>query len=369
MQAAREIRPGECILAEGPLVCFTPIPSDVIYDNEWLIPGRRANGEPFANGRDTVATHIEQLSAKAKKQFRELHGTSPQSPQNEDIRDRDLRRVQLNAFSDLQQKGGFTYSVERVFYHISRINHSCKPNALMSWNETLKQGTVHALRPIANAEEITIHYCARSKLQFCSIRERCTYLHDTYGFICTCPACGTQSRLERKPLAVPQRRGARTRVNGTSPETDVERDMRLRLELRELHTRIDFDPVVIRIDESSDSAQIEAGRHEQLELLEQYLTALNELAIRDNMLAEAHAAKAKYLEMGMHTASLRRSLGERAPAHLPNDTPLSFMKAAREQWDACYTAYLRMFGSQHPDTESAAEEVRRAMSQVLRLEE
>jgi hypothetical protein len=45
-----------------------------------------------------------------------------------------------------------------VYLIISRINHACRSNTQHTWNEHLRCETIHAVRDIAEGEEITIMY-------------------------------------------------------------------------------------------------------------------------------------------------------------------------------------------------------------------
>lgn len=47
----------------------------------------------------------------------------------------------------------------RLFLKISRINHSCTPNALADWNSKIERQTVHLTRDVALGDEIAISYC------------------------------------------------------------------------------------------------------------------------------------------------------------------------------------------------------------------
>jgi len=42
--------------------------------------------------------------------------------------------------------------------NVSRINHSCKPNAKHTWNSKLGEQTVYAVRLIREGEELTLSY-------------------------------------------------------------------------------------------------------------------------------------------------------------------------------------------------------------------
>lgn len=45
-----------------------------------------------------------------------------------------------------------------LFLEMSQFNHACNPNAQATWNGSIGQETLHALRDIEDGEEITISY-------------------------------------------------------------------------------------------------------------------------------------------------------------------------------------------------------------------
>jgi hypothetical protein len=75
-----------------------------------------------------------------------------------------------------------------VFYHCSRFNHSCNPNAYFSWNKLLGMETIQAVKEIKAGEEITLCYTDQYQ-----DRARRAWEHMHYGFKCDCPACGDPS--------------------------------------------------------------------------------------------------------------------------------------------------------------------------------
>ena len=91
-----------------------------------------------------------------------------------------------NAF-DLGSKSAIQ---QAVFSNISRINHSCEPNAQGNFHEGLGRFNVHATRDIAVDEELTLNYLHDHG----AVREtRVGRLRDGYGFDCACPACDMSS--------------------------------------------------------------------------------------------------------------------------------------------------------------------------------
>ena len=71
-----------------------------------------------------------------------------------------------------------------TFLLISRVNHSCAPNALFNFNDVLQKGTLEAVGGIACGEEITFNYGARGDRE-----ARQTFLRERFGFVCGCERC------------------------------------------------------------------------------------------------------------------------------------------------------------------------------------
>lgn len=83
-----------------------------------------------------------------------------------------------------------------VFLTVARLNHSCIPNAQGNLNTALpgSQFTIHALREIAEGEEITISYL-HDELGIRSARQK--RLKDGYGFECACEICSASDSGKR----------------------------------------------------------------------------------------------------------------------------------------------------------------------------
>src|SRR5882757_9877490 len=75
---------------------------------------------------------------------------------------------------------------QAVFPRISRINHSCVPNAQGNFHDEMGRFNVHATRDIEGGEEVTLNYLQELGTARESRQER---LWGGYGFACECPAC------------------------------------------------------------------------------------------------------------------------------------------------------------------------------------
>jgi hypothetical protein len=77
-----------------------------------------------------------------------------------------------------------------IYERISRINHSCNPNAVHGWDWSKGVGQVRALRDIAQDEELTITYIE----PLAPRAERQWDLRHMYNFVCACPTCRNYER-------------------------------------------------------------------------------------------------------------------------------------------------------------------------------
>ena len=80
-----------------------------------------------------------------------------------------------------------------IFMQATRLNHSCLPNAVHTWNSTLRKRTVHAVREIQAGEEITITYIRPLQAR----EQRVGLLQERYGFTCDCAACNLETDFGR----------------------------------------------------------------------------------------------------------------------------------------------------------------------------
>lgn len=74
----------------------------------------------------------------------------------------------------------------RLFRYIRRLNHACRPNAEIAWNDKTKRMTLHATQGIKPGEEIVISYIDHYNV--------CSKRHEALGFVCHCEAC-TESEI------------------------------------------------------------------------------------------------------------------------------------------------------------------------------
>lgn len=142
---------------------------------------------------------INNLPEKEKKQFYELNDPNPEG--NETMKP--LRIYENNCLPD------------GIFPTISRINHSCKPNALWSTDDEVTQ-EVRAIRDIAAGEEITCSYLRQSTLR--TFQERKEGLKN-WNFECSCEVCS----LKGKELEDNDEMRLKMRINHEKIESFLDR--------------------------------------------------------------------------------------------------------------------------------------------------
>ncbi|KAK5170899.1 uncharacterized protein LTR77_004043 [Saxophila tyrrhenica] len=175
--ATRAIQRGTRILAELPTFTITS-------DRDLLPAFRRLSLE--------ARKYISELSVNANKKpaildwseaayhvFRGALTTTPRS------------LFSINEYSTLLaafRNNCFNIGDDRraIFHDISRLNHSCVPNAQGNFNTAIDGFAVHATHLIESRQEITISYLAEHGAVRSSRQAK---LAQGYGFACGCPVC------------------------------------------------------------------------------------------------------------------------------------------------------------------------------------
>lgn len=119
-----------------------------------------------------IARDLKSLTKEKQRQFLSLHNNFPGNYPFSGI----MKTNSLPCGSEAM--------VGAVYPTICFINHSCRANAHNSWNETLEQETIHAIRDIEPGEEITISYDDGG-----AYTSRKPWLEEKFGFHCDCSIC------------------------------------------------------------------------------------------------------------------------------------------------------------------------------------
>ena len=173
MFAARDIEPGERIIAEKPLA-------------RWAVRTSATREERIRSFAEVVVDFSAEQKAK-------LLGLSEASHYGKIPGKRTLMGTWLTNALPINYEDGQGSSADMeeaaVFETICRINHSCLPSCHHEWNPSIGADgmeTVHALRAIAQDEELSISYLMPAgRLR----AERQQLLSSRFGFECRCPLC------------------------------------------------------------------------------------------------------------------------------------------------------------------------------------
>ncbi|KAF9361825.1 hypothetical protein BGX34_006872 [Mortierella sp. NVP85] len=157
MFATRDIKRGECVIAESPLVYVS------------------------LNSLAENSAAVEALSKKNKKYFYALHNAFA------DELSQDAGIIRTNALPlGPESSDGAVYRV------ISRINHSCAPNANQKWNDRTNKEYIYAIKDIPEGGEILITYTSPVMTR----AHRQKDLQEKFRFTCRCEVCDVESSEE-----------------------------------------------------------------------------------------------------------------------------------------------------------------------------
>ena len=162
--ATRRIHQGELVFQERPTLMI----GDLSEDLDWI----QAN--------ETIGHHFNTLDDPDREEFLSLANSFPERPILVSI-------VNSNAFL-------IEPNYDAVFFKLSRIIHSCKPNIHYVWYEEDGLFKLHALRDISANEEVFISYINTYQ----SWNQRRTKLKDGFNFTCTCELCSAKMTKEQR---------------------------------------------------------------------------------------------------------------------------------------------------------------------------
>lgn len=219
MFAARALQVGERVIAERPLA-------------RWLV----RTAESREGKLRSFAKVVESLDEPSRAAFLGLSQATHHVGEERDGA-RGVRTMMgtwlTNALPINYENSDGTHEEAAVFATICRLNHACVPNAHHEWNDELGMETVHALRPIARGEELTISYLLPAGRPR---DERQQMLSQQFGFVCGCALCGldgaARERSDTCQRAIGTLTGEKDVVEGPA-EAARRLDVRLSLMERE----------------------------------------------------------------------------------------------------------------------------------------
>ncbi|WVF68663.1 hypothetical protein IAT40_003434 [Kwoniella sp. CBS 6097] len=183
--ATRPFKRGELILKECPFL---------------LLPLNRKDAH-IALG--DIRPIYEQLKHEAQRQFDSLYARKDEGSQNDPL----VNIVETNSIPlyreiDIEdQSATQEFMGLGVFLTISRINHSCAPNAGWIWYYQENMMRVYAYTDIPAGAEISASYLEGGLLLHGRDMRRLKLRHD-HGFDCICKACDQASALGEEIRAV-----------------------------------------------------------------------------------------------------------------------------------------------------------------------
>ena len=130
---------------------------------------------------ERISAAASQLSFRAQREFNDLcmHGVV------DDREKTGMGRWLSNAYPTDEDPEEFG----AVFRVACKFNHSCRPNARITWNARMRKMTIHTLADVAAGAEIHVCY-AMELLEGGGCREmRQATLHERFGFTCACALC------------------------------------------------------------------------------------------------------------------------------------------------------------------------------------
>ncbi|TQN67566.1 SET domain-containing protein 5 [Colletotrichum shisoi] len=133
---------------------------------------------------------VEKLPKTTRQTVLELYGGTENTYK---------KRMTINGYSvsnepaedKKESDDGVDRGMVAVHANISKINHSCRPNAVPQWDWDLLAHKLHAVRDIAAGEEITMSYFDTLQTRL----ERQQYTQDNLGFECACSQCKIAGHL------------------------------------------------------------------------------------------------------------------------------------------------------------------------------
>ncbi|KAL1729856.1 hypothetical protein EV714DRAFT_212070, partial [Schizophyllum commune] len=189
MFAARDLQTGDLILAERPLIMapvrLPPSLEDFPDGMPPSVTKRELSQAQFKSLERYLKTLLERMPPERSSAYRALkniHEGDGSGPLVGRFRTNGLAVSEKYAYRGMPNFPGDLFSV--VMDEISRVNHSCRPNAHCHFDTDLFAMFLRPVRPIKAGEEMYISYAGLGTLY----EERKSVLA-SYGFECTCKSC------------------------------------------------------------------------------------------------------------------------------------------------------------------------------------
>ncbi|KAK5126060.1 hypothetical protein LTR85_011415 [Meristemomyces frigidus] len=301
MVAAAAIKKGSLILAEAPLASLD-IGLTTLYNSNHFFDDKKKY-----NGTAALQTLHDSLKTSERKALNALFHKAGEGVSS---------IVAFNAFDYDEEVAGQKHCILRIYHDISRVNHSCQPNAVVEWNANEGKGTIHALVDIARQAEINIGYMGRPDdfLRKAAPRQKDLLKH--CGFQCACIVCHNNG-------------------NANSQNDNLRKDA------LKLYKKLS-DPQE-QVDETEEDQRLR-----QITLAKGYVSALYRLELKDGKLAFAKEKLAEYHEQGYDFALATPAGEEHCDKCANEQSPRWHLDEAAEALDETYRIHIRCCGKDHP---------------------
>ncbi|KAL1660765.1 hypothetical protein GGF50DRAFT_106030 [Schizophyllum commune] len=194
--ATRDIGPGELIIAERPLLMI-PLGVPTAKNIPAHFTMKQMIQASLAEWEKALEMLVERMLPERREAFMKLansHTTDGSGPILGRIRTNGIAASGLHYQGKRGPEGRFSATCELI----SRVNHSCSPNARYTFNKPTFTSRLRAVRDIKAGEEITITY---SRLDVPSAERQKDLA--PYGFVCTCDACRGGAESDARRVKIP----------------------------------------------------------------------------------------------------------------------------------------------------------------------
>ena len=162
----------------GVLATKDIVKGETLWEDKVILNARVTSNTDNFHNISLLNRQVEQLSPSERQHFLSLHDPDPGGPDQ-------LKNARIYANN--------TY-FDGCYLLSSRINHSCKPNVMLSSDDTIHTEVV-ALRNILAGEEILVSYLRTSELE--TKKERTEKIKN-WEFHCDCELCNLKGEESLK---------------------------------------------------------------------------------------------------------------------------------------------------------------------------
>jgi hypothetical protein len=143
---------------------------ETVWEDSVILNARVLGERDDFHNTSLLNRQVNQLSSEDREEFLSLNDPEPDGP-------KEMKNGRIYANN--------TY-LDGCYLHSSRMNHSCKPNVMLSSDDTILAEVV-ALRNILPGEEILVSYLRTSALE--TKNERSEKIKTNWKFECNCELC------------------------------------------------------------------------------------------------------------------------------------------------------------------------------------